>query len=1174
MKYSYFFIVLLLSLCFFSVGAKENGKPFIKNYTSKLYKGHTQNWVIEQDSNGIMYFGNQVGVITFDGSSWRTIQISNHSTVRSLAKSPEGRIYVGAVGEFGYLEPNAHGKVEFISLKPKLDSIYQNFGEVWSCAQYNGDIFFLTDKWLFQYDGKSFKTYKSKGENFYLCFPTPNAFFVHDFGYGLTILSGDSLKLVPNGEEVKIESINSILAIDDENIIIATRENGLYKVNYKKGSYSLINKNLQAFAEKNEIYQAIQISRNKYALATIHNGVAIVDGEGKLIEVINKKAGLLDETVYYLYESNGVLWCALEKGIAKIEITDMFRFWDESVGLLGSLTDVSRFDKKLFVATGNGLYYLENDGSVELDVFKKCNNIETQTWDLQEFSNKLLIGTGRGLWIYENDSISRVFRGQSVLKILVSKKIPNRIYLGMRYYFAYIDYIPDINSFTEPKKVARFNVEVRQLIEDHNGRIWAGLIYTGVAKFDIIKSKDSSYYTNKIYTQSDGLAIERDIRLLNLNNEIYFSSDKGLFQFDPIKDKFIPDTKFYNQFTIKPNNPIKYNFDSINKHWINGKYIVTESNGVFSLDSLLLKRLPPFIVEQQYIEKNGTIWIGTSDGLFHFNQYSNYPKTSNFKVIIRKVATKKDSVIYWGTKKTKKLVKIDHHTNFIAFFYSAPYFVKEQDLKYSYYLDGYDNKWSDWTKETKKEFTNLFEGRYTFKVKAKNYLGQISEIDEYSFSILPPLYRTLLAYLIYAILFMALITAIVYFRTKKLRLDKIKLERIINSRTQEIILQKDEIEVTAKKLKLANQELKKLSIIAEKSDNAVVIFDKEGNIQWINKGFTRMYGYTLEQFVFERGRNLIEASENPNIASSIKECIETKETTIYQYFAINRNGNGIWAQTTLTPLLDKEGNLQQLIAIDTDITKIKDAELKIETQRDELKITNENKDKLFTIIAHDLRGPLSNIFTLLNIIYNELDMLEPDQLKNLIGQLKETTGNTFNLTENLLDWAHLRRNSISYRPRLINLKELIHENIELFDSQANKKSIRLINKLKGTENVFADEEMVKTILRNLLANAIKFTGQNGKIILSTSLEGKFRWIHINDTGKGMDPKEIDKLFRIDKPHTTLGTNKEKGSGLGLILTKEFIEKNHGEIRVESVKNEGSVFSFSLPIEESQFSDHH
>jgi PAS domain S-box-containing protein len=380
----------------------------------------------------------------------------------------------------------------------------------------------------------------------------------------------------------------------------------------------------------------------------------------------------------------------------------------------------------------------------------------------------------------------------------------------------------------------------------------------------------------------------------------------------------------------------------------------------------------------------------------------------------------------------------------------------------------------------------------------------------------------------------------------------------------EIIRQKDEIEASANSLAEANRELQKLSLIAQQTDNAVSVFDARGNMEWVNEGFTHLFGYTQEQFINEKGRNLVQSSSNLQIADALKNCIERKESIIYQYFTLTRNQQGVWAQTTLTPILDEAGNITRIIAIDSDITKIKDAEQEIEHQRDELKKANDTKDKFFSIIAHDLRGPLSTVFTLLNILHTDLDLFGKEQLKTLIGQMKDATGKTFNLTENLLDWANLRRDTIPYRPKTISISEIVDENLELFQSQASKKQIQLENELPKEVEVFADEEMIKTIIRNLLGNAIKFTGAGGQIRFKAS-ETADKWcIQVIDTGTGMDKDEIDKLFRIDIQHSTPGTLQEKGSGLGLILIKEFLDKNKGEIRVESVHGKGSTFSICLP----------
>ena len=222
-----------------------------------------------------------------------------------------------------------------------------------------------------------------------------------------------------------------------------------------------------------------------------------------------------------------------------------------------------------------------------------------------------------------------------------------------------------------------------------------------------------------------------------------------------------------------------------------------------------------------------------------------------------------------------------------------------------------------------------------------------------------------------------------------------------------------------------------------------------------------------------------------------------------------------------------------------------------------------SKDKFFSIIAHDLRSPFVALLGFSKLLVDEINNLTKDDLNIIAGNILKSARQTFGLLENLLHWARIKTGRIVLEPEKINLKEVLNEITELYRGNAASKGI-VININANNTDVFADLNMVQTILRNLISNSIKFTGKNGKVYITVNDEKKFVRVTVADTGVGIEPDRINKLFQIDQNISTMGTQKEEGSGLGLILCKEFIELNKGEILVKSKLGEGSEFSFTLP----------
>ena len=236
----------------------------------------------------------------------------------------------------------------------------------------------------------------------------------------------------------------------------------------------------------------------------------------------------------------------------------------------------------------------------------------------------------------------------------------------------------------------------------------------------------------------------------------------------------------------------------------------------------------------------------------------------------------------------------------------------------------------------------------------------------------------------------------------------------------------------------------------------------------------------------------------------------------------------------------------------------------LEKQKQELLELNATKDKFFSIIAHDLRSPISTLISLSEVLHTDMDLLDPIQQKDILDSLHNLSRNYLKLLDNLLQWARIQSGRMVPEPIDFELSEMIREVIAFYQPYALDKQIRLVERNIKPVTVFADKNMTRVVLRNLISNAIKFTQPAGEIHII--LINKQSWVEviIQDNGLGMSPGVVEGLFKLDKTQSSQGTAGEKGTGLGLHLCKEFVELNKGTISVESNKGFGSVFSFTIP----------
>lgn len=246
------------------------------------------------------------------------------------------------------------------------------------------------------------------------------------------------------------------------------------------------------------------------------------------------------------------------------------------------------------------------------------------------------------------------------------------------------------------------------------------------------------------------------------------------------------------------------------------------------------------------------------------------------------------------------------------------------------------------------------------------------------------------------------------------------------------------------------------------------------------------------------------------------------------------------------------------------------AHLTIGKQKQQLKQLNANKDKFFSIISHDLKGPVSTLVSFSEMMVDQFEELSQDELKEYSGDIHDSIKQVYALLENLLQWATVQTKRIEVTPQAFVINDLMQEIASLLFATARNKKIKLIVPEKDPLLVYADKHMMHTVLRNLVNNAIKFTPEEGEITIDMEELKDTVEVAVIDTGIGMDEETRAKLFRIDVHHSTVGTNEETGTGLGLIVCKEFVEKNGGEINVDSEVGVGSTFRFTIRKQTDKF----
>lgn len=369
--------------------------------------------------------------------------------------------------------------------------------------------------------------------------------------------------------------------------------------------------------------------------------------------------------------------------------------------------------------------------------------------------------------------------------------------------------------------------------------------------------------------------------------------------------------------------------------------------------------------------------------------------------------------------------------------------------------------------------------------------------------------------------------------------------------------------------KAIEKEIIRLSTAVMQSPTTIVITDTNGVIEYVNPSFTRITGYTIDEAIGEKTNILKSENTNNENYKNLWKTIKGGKVWEGEFYNKRKDGTYYWESAIIAPIKDKNDEIINFIAIKEDITqRKKDVENLINSEK-QLKIANATKDKFFSILAHDLRSPIGNLYQISGLLNEGYDSFDEEKRKNLVHMISSLSEKTFNLLENLLTWSRIQLNKVDLTPEKFELYSVVEETISLYHENLKNKNITCINNISQQHKPKANKESVKVVLRNLISNAIKFTTQGGTIeIKSNQIIANSKAlleIIVKDSGIGIPENQISQLFKIDSNYSTEGTENEPGTGLGLILCKEFVEKNGGTIQVKSIKNKGSEFKFTLPV---------
>jgi ligand-binding sensor domain-containing protein len=1013
-----------------------------------------------QDRNGNLWFNNEDGVTRYDGKYLSHFVISNgankNAIILCMLEDKSGTLWFGTFGG-GVLRFDGERFTQFTEKDGLSNNIVNSIiqdqsGNYWIATSGGG---------VSKFDGSGFTHYTTKeglaSNQIRSIFQDQSGkIWFGTFGKGVSVFDGTSFLNFSEKEGFPATHLASIIQDKAGNIWFGTYNQGIIRYD---GHFFCQYTEKQGLSN-NTILCMLQDADGIFWLGTSGSGISSFDG--KTFTNYSEEDGLTNNFIRCsLIGRQGNLWFGTRDGGLVRFNKDLFTHYTQNEGLGGNKVLAIKQDKNenfWFGSFGGGI--------------TRFNGKEFATYSLKEtvlndYVYAILEGENGTIWFGSDGGGITNFDGKNFVQFTQNEGLchnavrcmlkdhHNHIWIGT--YGNGISRFDGKNFVNYSEKEGLSSNKVMCMLEDKNDNMWFGTDDGGVTKFD---GKNFTHISVKEGLNSNAIAsiLEDD-----KGNLWFGSSGGGVTRYDGTS------LTVFNKTEGLSNNYITSLLqDKKGNIWMGSRFGPNILSAAHIHNNN--EKSPPLFknfsyddgflgigcnLGALYEDRNGIIWIGSTNRLSAINPKADIPDTvppnirlTNIQLFGEnipwlKISANKDTSFVLGNGVTVENFKftaiskwyflpenlnLAHNHNFLTFSFIGISQKQTQKIRYQYQLEGLDNQWSAITDLTEISYGNLKPGHYLFKVKAINSLGIRSDEARYSFSIQYPWWETWWFYSILVLISLLVIFIFIKWREREHEIQKKQLNNKIEEQTYEL---------------------------------------KEKNFE-----------------------------------------LEGKNT--------------------------------------------------------DLQIANSEKDKFFSIIAHDVRGPLSSFLLFTEVMAENLHSYSMEELQVMAESMKKSAETLFELLENLLEWARMQRGLIQYNPERLIIIDVLNNTIDAIIQPAKNKSITLVIDISADMTVLADKNMLASILRNLISNAIKFTPKGGKVTLTAQpIENGLVEIRVMDTGIGIDAPMLKELFKMDAYCNRVGTDGESSAGLGLLLCKDFIEKQGGRIWVESEVGNGSSFYFTL-----------
>jgi len=816
-------LIFIFSFLFYHIICCPQSNIRVKQYTKADFNADPQFWVTCEDKNGILYFGNNDGIIIFDGEHWQKLTLPNNSSVRSLKVGKNNTVYAGGYNEAGTITKDAKGSYIYTSRIKELQLEGRNIENIWDIRTFGTKTLYRAFNEIIIVSGKT-ATRIPSASTFIFSGMVGSEYYLQETKRGLLRFNPNTseLTIAYTPQQLNNEDISALLPGEEPGSLLAvTLQGSVYKA-LQDGSTQLIT-NIFKGRSRDQVSGAIKYSNGTLFIGTNSSGVILVNREGEIIFDAALLAHVPEGVIHNMFlSSDNNIWILKNNGLVYLDFKSPYTELFNKASVYDALVN----NNMLYLATTQGVYYAEFNNAIPSSpsTYKKVPLLNGQTWNVQLLEGDVIASHDTGLYKIENGNAIRIGNVSGFWKVtpIEGKK---GMFLASHYNGLYL-LEKKSNQWILHDKIAGFNESARDILPTGEpNTYWICHGYQGIFRIRLNKGYTA---VNSIdhFTNKNGLSNSFNVNVSHWQGQVVFTTNTGIYIFNNIQNRFEPHKRLNT--ILNPSKNTRKLLEIDGRTWFiqddEAGYFKTSDKSPEVHKDLFLNLKGTFNRGMEYLANlpNDKMLFGTANGLYLYTIENRTPAPGISTMLTQISYTKGQKLEHITLHEIPDAPHIlPNQTDILRFDFAAPKMTHGTQIQYSYLLEGMDNEWSAWQNIAYKEYTHLRPGTYTFRVKSRNTAGLQGRQTRYSFTILPRWYQTTLAYVLYGIVSVMFILAVralvkrrIVHERNKSRREAEQSKKLLELELEQLRLQRDKEAINRDKAVLEEDVINKSKELA------------------------------------------------------------------------------------------------------------------------------------------------------------------------------------------------------------------------------------------------------------------------------------------------------------------------------------------------------------------------